>query len=152
MVECGSGQYNILTPLPFSACAVMPSHLTAFSIKQWLLQRLFTVLAVLRTSLSHLETEESLYPFHWQPSCKIAICLNETFSSGRNCSNLIAIDTGDKKRAGEELSKCSFYKLKAFPCFRIFSEAFNHPYISHLLVFFCYSYNSSLLPTCHNKK
>ena len=50
----------------------MPSHLTAFSIKQWLLQMLSTALAVLRTSQSHLKTEESLCPFHWQPSCKIA--------------------------------------------------------------------------------
>ena len=40
----------------------MPSHLTEFSIKQWLLQKLFTALAVLRTSQSHLETEESLCP------------------------------------------------------------------------------------------
>ena len=57
-MECGSGQFNILAPPPFSARAVMPSHLTAFSIKQWLLQRLFTALAELRTSRNNLETEE----------------------------------------------------------------------------------------------
>ena len=57
----------------------MPSNLTAFSVKQWLLQRLFTALAVLRTSQSHLETKESLCPFHWQPSCKLAssVCMKK---------------------------------------------------------------------------
>ena len=60
--EMRNGQYNILAPPPFSACAVYATHLTAFSIKQWLLQRLFTALAVQRTSQSHLETEESLGP------------------------------------------------------------------------------------------
>ena len=68
-MECGSGQYNILAPPPFSARVV---YAITFSIKQWLLQRLVTALAVLRTSQSHLEAEESLCPFHWQPSCKIA--------------------------------------------------------------------------------
>ena len=33
----------------------------------------------------------------------------QSFSSGSNCSNLLAIDTGDQKGAGEEHSKGSFY-------------------------------------------
>ena len=68
-MECGSGQYNILAPPTFSARAL---YAITFSIKQWLLQMLSTALAVLRTSQSHLETEENLCPFHWQPSCKKA--------------------------------------------------------------------------------
>ena len=33
----------------------------------------------------------------------------QSFSSGSNCSNLLAIDTGDQKGAGAEHSKGSFY-------------------------------------------
>ena len=82
----------------------------AFSIKQWLLQRLFTALAVQRTSQSHLETEESLGPIplaiQLQESKR---CLDGSFSSGSSRSNLLAIDTGDQKEAGEEYSKGSFH-------------------------------------------
>ena len=106
-MECGSGQYNIVVPPPFSVCVV---YAMAFSIKQWLLQRLFTALAVLRTSQSHLDTEESLGPIplanQLQESKR---CLDGSFSSGSSCSNLLAIDTGDQKEAGEEHSKGSFH-------------------------------------------
>ena len=36
-------------------------------------------------------------------------CLDGSFSSGSSCSNLLAIDTGDQKGAGEEHSKGSFH-------------------------------------------
>ena len=36
-------------------------------------------------------------------------CLDGSFYSGSNCSNLLAIDTGDQKGAGEEHSKVSFH-------------------------------------------
>ena len=58
--SCSGGMRKALLLSQHVRC--MPSTLTAFSIKQWLLQRLFTALAVLRTSQSHLETEESLCP------------------------------------------------------------------------------------------
>ena len=65
----------------------MPSHLTEFSIKQWLLQRLFTALAVLRTSQSHLETEQSLCLIPLATQLQDSkLCLDESFSSGSNCS------------------------------------------------------------------
>ena len=111
-MECGSGQYNIVVPPPFSVCVVYAMAFSIkFSIKQWLLQRLFTALAVLRTSQSHLDTEESLGPIplanQLQESKR---CLDGSFSSGSSCSNLLAIDTGDqKKEAGEEHSKGSFH-------------------------------------------
>ena len=80
----------------------MPSHLTAFSIKQWLLQGLFTALAVQRTSQSHLEAEESLCPIPLATQLQDSeLCLDGSFSSGSHYSNLLAIDTGDQKGAGE---------------------------------------------------
>ena len=104
LVECGSGQYNILAPPPFSARAVYAS------IKQWLLQRLFTALAVLRTSQSHLETEESWCPIPLATQLQDSkLCLDGSVYSGSNCSNLLAIDTGDQKGAGEKHSKGSFH-------------------------------------------
>ena len=62
----------------------MQSHLTVFSIKQWLLQMLFTALAVLRTSQSHLETEESLCPIPLATQLQDSkLCLDgRSFSSG----------------------------------------------------------------------
>ena len=93
----------------------MPSHLTEFSIKQWLLQKLFTALAVLRTSQSHLETEESLCPiplttqlqdsklcldgfFSSPDSRSTSSCKSTTFTHVSNCSNLLAIEgAGDSK-------------------------------------------------------
>ena len=36
-------------------------------------------------------------------------CLDGTFSSGSSRSNLLAIDTGDQKEAGEEYSKGCFH-------------------------------------------
>ena len=89
----------------------MQSHLTAFSIKQWRLQMLFTALAVLRTSQSHLETEESLCPIPLATQLQDSkLCLDErSFSSGFNCINVFAINTGDQKGAGEEHSKVSFH-------------------------------------------
>ena len=36
-------------------------------------------------------------------------CLDGSFSSGSSRSNLLAIDTGDQKEAGEEYSKGSFH-------------------------------------------
>ena len=70
-------------------------------------------LAVLRTSQSHLETEESLCPIPLATQLQDSkLCLDGSFSSsfslGSNCSNLLAIDTGDQK-GGEEHSKGSFY-------------------------------------------
>ena len=63
-----------------------------------------------RTSQSHLETEESLGPIplaiQLQESKR---CLDGSFSSGSSRSNLLAIDTGDQKEAGEEYSKGSFH-------------------------------------------
>ena len=88
----------------------MQSHLTAFSIKQWLLQWLFTGLAVLRISQSHLETEESLGPIPLATQLQESkCCLDGSFSSGSSCSNLLAIEIGDQKEAGEEHSKGSFH-------------------------------------------
>ena len=85
----------------------MPSNLTAFSIKQWLLQRLFAALAVQRTSQSHLETEESLCPIPLATQLQDSkLCLDgRSLSSGSNCRNLFAINTGDQKGEGEEHSK-----------------------------------------------
>ena len=88
----------------------MLSHLTEFSIKQWLLQKIFTALAVLRTSQSHLETEESLCPIPLATQLQDSkLSLDGFFSLGSNCSNLLAMDTGDQKGAGEEHSKGSFH-------------------------------------------
>ena len=115
----------------------MPSHLTTFSIKQLLLQRLFTAFAVLMTSQSHLETEESLCPIPLATQLQDSkLCLDRRFSSGSNCSNLLAIDTGDQKGAGEEHSNGSFRhwkdgekhpshqgKLQAFQCCLSANEA-----------------------------
>ena len=85
------------------------THLTAFSIKQWLLQMLFTALAVQRTSQSHLETEESLGPIPLATQLQESKnCLDGSFSAGSSCSNLLAINTGDQKEAGEEHAKTSF--------------------------------------------
>ena len=36
------------------------------------------------------------------------LCLDGSFSSGSNCSSLLAMGTGDQKGAGEEHSKGSF--------------------------------------------
>ena len=80
----------ILAPPPFSARAVYAITLTAFSINQWLLQRLFTALAVLMTSRSRLETEESLCPIPLATQLQDSkLCLDGSFSSGSNCSNLL---------------------------------------------------------------
>ena len=92
-----------LAPPPFSARAV---YAITFSIKQLLFQRLFTALAVLRTCQSHLETEESLCPILLATQLQDSkLCLDGTFSSGSNCSNLLAIDTDNQKGAEEEHSK-----------------------------------------------
>ena len=65
---------------------------------------------MLRTSQSHLETEERLCPIPLAIQLQDSkLCLDGSFSSGSNCSNLLAIDTGDQKGAGEEHSKGSFY-------------------------------------------
>ena len=70
---------------------------------------LFTALAVLRTSQSHLETEESLCPIPLATQLQGSkLCLDgRSFSSGFNCRNLFAINTGDQKGAGED--KGSFH-------------------------------------------
>ena len=76
----------------------MPSHLTAFSIKQWLLQRLFTALAVQMTSQTH---KESLGPIPVATQLQESkLCLDGSF---------LAMDTGDQKGAGKEHSKGSFH-------------------------------------------
>ena len=55
---------------------------------------------------NHLETEESLGPIPLATQLQESkLCLDESFSSGSNCSNLLAIDTGDKKEAGESIAK-----------------------------------------------
>ena len=69
-----------------------------------------TALAVQRTSQSHLETEANLglIPLATQLQ-ESNLCLDGSFFSGSSCSNLLAIDTGDKKGMGEEHSKGSFH-------------------------------------------
>ena len=58
---------------------------------------------------SHLETEESLGPIPLATQLQESkFCLDESFSSGSSCSNLLANDAGDQKGAGEERSKGSF--------------------------------------------
>ena len=58
---------------------------------------------------SHLETQESLGPIPLATQLQESkLCLDESFSSGNSCSNLLAIDTGDQKGAGEEHSKGYF--------------------------------------------
>ena len=53
---------------------------------------------------SHLETEESLDPIPLATQLQESkLCLD-----GSSCSNLLAIDTGDQKGAGEEHSKGYF--------------------------------------------
>ena len=91
----------------------MQSHLTAFSIKQWLLQMLFTALAVLRTSQSHLETEESLCQIPLATQLQSSkLCLDgRSFSSGFNCRNLFAINTGDQKGVGEKALSIPFGRM-----------------------------------------
>ena len=72
-------------------------------------------LTVLRTSQSHLETEESLCPIPLATQLQDSkLCLDgsvslQSFSGKQLHSNLLAIDTGDQKGAGEEHSKGSFY-------------------------------------------
>ena len=69
-------------------------------------------LAVLRTSQSHLETEESLSPIPLATQLQDSkLCLDGGFSSKFLFvkHNLLAIYTGDQKGAGEEHSKGSFY-------------------------------------------
>ena len=64
-------------------------------------------MAVLRTSQSHLETEESLGPIPLATQLQESkLCLDGSFTSGSNCSNLLAIDTTG---AGKEHSKGSFH-------------------------------------------
>ena len=68
----------------------------------------------LRTSQSHLETEESLCPIPLATQLQDSkLCLDGSFSSkflfGKQLQQLLAIDTGDQKGAGEEHSKGSFY-------------------------------------------
>ena len=106
-MECGSGQYNILSPPPFSACVV---YTITFNGKQWLLQRLFTTLAVQRTSQSHLETVENfgLIPLATQLQ-ESKRCLDGIFSSRSSCCILLAIDIGNQKEVREEHSKGSFH-------------------------------------------
>ena len=89
----------------------MQSHLT---VEQWLLQRLFTALAMLRISQSHLETEESLglIPLATQLQ-ESKLCLDGSSSSGSSCSYLLAINTGDHKGAGEEHKAFSIPRWKA---------------------------------------
>ena len=55
------------------------------------------------------ETEESLCPIPLANQLKDSkLCLDGSFSSGSNCSNHLAIDTG-QKGVGEEHSKNSFH-------------------------------------------
>ena len=107
--SCSGGMWKwpvlYLAPPPFSARVV---YAITFSIQQLLFQRLFTALAVLRTCQSHLETEESLCPILLATQLQDSkLCLDGTFSSGSNCSNLLAIDTDNQKGAEEEHSKDS---------------------------------------------
>ena len=56
------------------------------------------------------ETEESLCPIPLANQLKDSkLCLDGSFSSGSNCSNHLAIDTGNQKGVGEEHSKNSFH-------------------------------------------
>ena len=61
--------------------------------------------------LKSYRDEESLYPIPLATQLQDSkLCLDGiSFSSGSNCRNLFAINTGDQKGAGEEHSKGSFH-------------------------------------------
>ena len=65
---------------------------------------------MLRTSQSHLETEESLCPFHWQPSCKIAssVCMEEVSLQEATAEISLQSIQAIKKEREKNISKGSF--------------------------------------------
>ena len=64
----------------------------------------------IRTSQSHLETEESLCPIHWQPSCKIAssVCMEEVSLQEATAEISLQSIQAIKKEREKSISKGSF--------------------------------------------
>ena len=130
-----------LSPSSFlSSCGVCNHILTAFSIKQWLLQRLFIALAVQRTSQSHLETKKACARFHWQPSCKKenSVWMEVSLQEAAAAISLQSIQAIKKER------EKSIAKALSIPCWKDGKKHARKYMITFNCKLFSVSYSSCL--------
>ena len=109
-MECGSGQYNILGPPPFSARAVYAIKFNGIQHEAMATPEAIHCIGCAKDISKSSRDGRKLVPFHWQPSCKIAssVCMEEVSLQEATAEISLQSIQAIKKEREKSISKGSF--------------------------------------------